>query len=136
LFSTMNSEVVQDAPAPRAADLPQKMSLFNRPKWSKPAEQEDEIAFFSRAKELFPRRISEEERKREKKQARAERKRTTESAERKRTTESSERKTPDVKRRRISAQEDGPAEDHDDDDEEISWTRGLVDTVHRFLIPF
>lgn len=90
----------KDAPAP-----PKKRSLFGNPAWSKPQESKEGIDFFSRAKELYPMRVAEEERKLQKKLAkqRQERKRSTASAERKASS------TPEVKRQRLSseAQEDG-----------------------------
>jgi hypothetical protein len=114
------------APAP-----PKKKSLFNRPAPTKPVEKvKDDVEFFSRAKELFPQRISEEERKRERKQNKLERKRTPESAERKAF------KTPDLKRRRVSEQDGNRSRDSspnnviDDDDEEAPWSGRLVFSIY------
>ena len=84
----------KDVPAP-----PKKRSLFGNPAWSKPQESEEGIDFFSRAKELYPMRVAEEERKLQKKlvKQRQERKRSTASAERKASS------TPEVKRQRLSS---------------------------------
>jgi len=100
---------------------PKNKSLFNKSTWNKPAEFEDGVGFFSRAKDLFPIRAAEEERKRQKKLAKLERKRSTASAEGK------ESSTPEVKRRRVSSQaedrehssDSSPDNNHND---EADWT--------------
>jgi hypothetical protein len=80
-----------------------KRSLFRKPIIAQPTEdheQDEGVGFFSRAKDLYPMRLAEEERKRQKKLEKTERKRSTASPERKTS------KTPEVKRRRISSQAD------------------------------
>ncbi|KAG0651124.1 hypothetical protein D0Z07_2607 [Hyphodiscus hymeniophilus] len=77
-----------------------KKSLFSKSIWAKPAAQKEGIEFFSRADELWPSRLAEEERKRQKKATKLERKRSTLSAERRTSS------TPDSKRRRVSQNED------------------------------
>lgn len=88
-----------DGAANDAPKLPKKKSLFSNPTWSKPQESEEGIEFFSRAKELYPMRIAEEERRRQRKLAKQkqERKRSTASAERRASS------TPDIKRQRVSS---------------------------------
>lgn len=106
----------KDAPAP-----PKKRSLFGNPSWSKPEESQDGIDFFSRAKELYPMRIAEEERKLQKKLAR-------QKQERKRSGASVERKasiTPDVKRQRLSSETQEDKIDSSDD----SPTKQVLDDV-------
>lgn len=130
-FSNVTADMASNGvPAPVAAvPAPKKKSLFNRrPKVTKPvATEEDDVDFFSRARDLFPQTIQDEERKKERRQARLERKRTTESVERKAS------KTPEVKRRRISELQDGhhssdssPLQEVDDDGAEMSFTHKLV----------
>ena len=60
------------------APLPKKRSLFKKPAWSKSAGADEAVEFFSRAKELYPMRVAEEERKRERKLGRRERKTSAE----------------------------------------------------------
>lgn len=88
-------EPSEDVPAP-----PKKKSLFGNPAWSKSKEPDEGVDFFSRAKELYPMRVAEEERKRQKKLAKQvqERKASSSSAERRVSS------SPGVKRRRVSAQ--------------------------------
>jgi hypothetical protein len=98
---------------------PKKRSLFSKPIVAKPRVEEEggeAVDFFSRAKDLYPIRVAEEQRKREKK---LERKRSTASAERKAS------KTPEVKKRRISSQADEQSADsspNQDQTEEPIWT--------------
>lgn len=100
-----DERVVEELPAP-----PKKRSLFKKPTWAKPLEQEEGkevgIDLFSRAKNLYPIRVAEEQRKRQKKIAKLEHKRSLDSAERKAS------KSPELKKRRISSQ----ADDHSSDD--------------------
>ena len=112
-------EAVEDS---RATAAPaKKKSLFNKSAWAKPAAQKEGIDFFSRADELWPERLAEEERKRHKKATKLERKRSTASAEKKPSS------IPDSKRRRVSQNEverhssEGSPNEHDP--EETSWTR-------------
>lgn len=110
----------ETAPAPP----PKKKSLFTKSLWNKPVkpvEQKEGIDFFSRAEEMWPERLAEEKRKREKKLVKLERKRSTVSAERKPSS------TPDNKRRRVSREDpkrrfSNGSVNHDDADE-ASWTR-------------
>jgi hypothetical protein len=107
---------------------PKKRSLFRKPTWTNPAEEEQDeeeegVNLFSRAKNLYPLRIAEEERRRQKRLEKLGRKRSTASAERKAS------KTPDIKRRRICLQPGGhssdssPKNDHND---EPPWARRYV----------
>ena len=92
-----------DIPPPVAP--PKKKSLFKRKTSDVPDKPvEDGVEFFSRAKDLFPIRAAEEEKRRQKKLERLERKRSTDSVERK------VGETPE-KRRRVSSQ----AREEDDD---------------------
>lgn len=129
------AEALEDGLAKEATSPPKKKSLFTKSTWGKPAEQKEGIDFFSRAEELWPSRLAEDERKRQKKAIKLERKRSTASAERKPSS------TPDSKRRRLSQNglERHSSEDslnHDLD--EASWTRTQVTPiayVNRILTP-
>jgi hypothetical protein len=80
---------------------PQKRSLFKKPTWTKPKDAGgDSVEFFSRAKEVFPLQIAEDEHRRRKKLEKLDRKRSTESAEK------NASRTPELKKRRISSQAD------------------------------
>jgi hypothetical protein len=100
------ADAIDGRPAEEVPAPPRKRSLFKKPTWTEPPREEVEegVDLFSRAKNLYPIRVAEEERRRQKKIEKLERKRSTESAERKAS------KTPEVKRRRISSQ----ADDHSD----------------------
>jgi hypothetical protein len=90
-----------DEPAPPVA--PPKRSLFSKPIVKRTEEVDEAVDFFSRAKTLYPQRLAEEEKKRQKKIARLERKRSSTSAE--------HEKTPvEEKKRRVFSQ---AAEDRD-----------------------
>jgi hypothetical protein len=78
--------------------VPKKRSLFNKSAIANVTEAEKPVEFFSRAKELFPQRLEEEEYKRQKKLVKAERKRSSTSAELKEST------PPGGKKRRVSSQ--------------------------------
>jgi hypothetical protein len=106
----------KDVPAP-----PKKRSLFGNSAWSKPQESEEGIDFFSRAKELYPMRVAEEERKLQRKLAkqRQERRRSTASAERKASS------TPEVKRQRLSSE----AQEGGDNSSDNSPSRQLLDDI-------
>ena len=104
-----------------AASPPKRKTLFTKSTWTKPAAQKEGIEFFSRADELWPTRVAEEERRRQKKAIKLERKRSTASAERKPLS------TPDSKRRRVSRNEDerhssNGSVNHDEPDEAF-WAR-------------
>jgi hypothetical protein len=94
------AESLGSGPSKDGRAPPKMKSLFSNPTWSKPLESEEGIEFFSRAKELYPMRVAEEERKLRKKLSRQkqERKRSTASAERKASS------TPEPKRRRVSSE--------------------------------
>jgi hypothetical protein len=122
MAETLGEVPSKESPAPLI-----KKSLFKRPAWSR-ADIEDDLEeegvdFFSRAKDLYPMRVAEEERKRQKKLEK------TEKLERKRSSASAERKyprTPELKRRRISSQADGHSSDISpdvDDGHESTWNR-------------
>ncbi|RFU24490.1 hypothetical protein B7463_g11847, partial [Scytalidium lignicola] len=72
----------------QSTQAPKKRSLFNKPKRSTPAETEATLDLFSRAKELYPVRVAEAERKRQAKLERLERKRSS---------TGSEKEAPDVR---------------------------------------
>jgi len=101
------------------ASPPKKRSLFSKAISAKVAVEDEAVEFFSRAKELYPQRLAEEEKKRQKKLAKLERKRSSASAEMKESTPL------ERKRRRVSAQ-DGHSSDsspNHDGNEEPVWTR-------------
>lgn len=56
---------------------PKKRSLFTKSTWAKPREEDQAVEFFSRAKELYPIVVAENERKLQKKAAKLERKRSS-----------------------------------------------------------
>lgn len=108
-------EVSKDVAVP-----PKKRSLFRKQIVPQPVDEDEEVegvAFFSRAKDLYPMRLAEEERRRQKKLEKVQRKRSSTSAERKTPN------TPEVKRRRVSSQVDeqstdgSPGGDDDKDDD-------------------
>jgi hypothetical protein len=116
------AEALEDGPVGEVAAPPKKKSLFSKSTWAKPVAQKEGIEFFSRADELWPSRLAEEERKRQKKAIKLERKRSTASAERKPSS------TPESKKRRVSQNEEHEHHssegslNHEDPDE-TSWTR-------------
>lgn len=71
------AELPEDSPAVETAAPPKKRSLFNKPFIERASEADEAIDFFSRAKEIYPQRLAEDERRRKKK----ERKRSSTSAE-------------------------------------------------------
>lgn len=126
------AEAAGDILSKETAPPPKKKSLFNT-SWRKPVAQKEGIDFFSRADELWPSRLAEEERKRQKKAAKLERKRSTASAERKATS------PPDSKRRRVS--QNGDHERHSsegsvnyDDPDEASWTHRQVKLSNLLIV--
>ena len=106
-------EGLNELPAPPA----KKRSLFSKT-ISQLSEADKAVDFFSRAKEVFPERLAEEQRKREKKIAKLERKRSSASAEK-------APSTPEGKRRRISAQAEDSSDSSTDHDkhEHAAWNR-------------
>jgi hypothetical protein len=110
-----------EGPSKEDPVLPKKKSLFSNPTWSKPHEPQDGVDLFSRAKELYPMRVAEEERKREKKLAKQkqERKRSTASAERNGSS------TPELKRRRVSSE----AQEGDENSSDNSPSNQLLDDI-------
>jgi hypothetical protein len=118
----MEEELGQETPA-EAMSPPKKKSLFTKAALAKSSAAEEAVNFFSRAKELYPQRLAEEERRRQKRLVKLERKRSTASAERKEGTPS------EGKRRKVSGQSAGrrrhsseSSEDHRDA-EETTWPR-------------
>ena len=120
------AEDLDDPFAKDEAPVPKKKSLFTKSLWNKqvkPVEQKEGIDFFSRAEEMWPSRLAEEDRKRQKKFVKLERKRSTASTERKHSD------TPDMKRRRLSQKEEPERHssegslNHDDPDEASSTRR-------------
>ncbi|TAQ83520.1 hypothetical protein B7494_g8160 [Chlorociboria aeruginascens] len=93
-----------------------KKSLFNKPGWTKAPTASSGVDFFSRAHELFPTRVAEEERRREKKLNRSERKRSSTSIEK-------QEHSPRASKRRRSSQtfdqnpHSSDDSDHDRDDD-------------------
>ncbi len=86
-----------DEIAVEVAPPPKKRSLFNKSAIAKVSTNEEAVAFFSRADEIFPQLLSEEQRKREKKLQRIERKRSSTSA------EAEESTPPEEKRRKLGS---------------------------------
>jgi hypothetical protein len=116
------AEAPKNAVANGASPPPKKRSLFQKPAWAKPVAQKEGIEFFSRAEELWPSRLAEEERKRQKKATKIQRQRPTASPERKAPS------TSDAKRRRVSLDRDHERASSEgslnhDDPEESSWRR-------------
>ncbi|KAE9381628.1 hypothetical protein N431DRAFT_539233 [Stipitochalara longipes BDJ] len=102
---------------------PKKRSLFNKSAIERAAEADKAVEFFSRAKEIYPQRLAEEERRRQKKLVKLERKRSSTSAEIKDPT------SPGGKRRKAASQREA-REGHSsdsagelDESEEHSWNR-------------
>jgi hypothetical protein len=104
-----------------APTVPKKRSLFSKSAVAKVAEAEKPVEFFSRAKELFPQRVEEEEYRRQKKLVNAERKRSSTSAELKEST------PPGGKRRRVSLQAEAYSSDssanQDENEEPVPCNR-------------
>jgi hypothetical protein len=119
------ADALEDGPAKQAPQTLKKKSLFGKSTWGAPAEQKDGIEFFSRAEELWPSRLLDDDRRRQKKATKLERKRSGASVERK------IQNTQDIKRRRVSQNEEqephpsGDSTSHDDADE-ASWKRRRV----------
>jgi hypothetical protein len=101
---------------------PKKRSLFNKATIERATEAGEAIEFFSRAKEIYPQRLAEEQRRREKKIGKLERKRSSTSAEIK------EASPTGGKKRKVSSQRDARERHSSDsgaelDHEERSWNR-------------
>jgi hypothetical protein len=102
---------------------PKKRSLFNKSAIERAAEADKAIDFFSRAKDIYPQRLAEEERRRQKKIMKLERKRSSASAEIK------DPMSPGGKKRKVSIQKEGrEGQSSDsagelDQDDERSWNR-------------
>ncbi|PMD40038.1 hypothetical protein L207DRAFT_460856 [Hyaloscypha variabilis F] len=102
---------------------PKKRSLFNKSAIERAAEADKAIDFFSRAKDIYPQRLAEEERRRQKKIVKLERKRSSASAEIK------DPMSPGGKKRKVSIQKEGrEGQSSDsagelDQDDERSWNR-------------
>jgi hypothetical protein len=121
---TMADILEDNCPAEPIAP-PKKRSIFNKAILEKASEADEAVEFFSRAKEIYPQRLAEEERKRQKKIVKLERKRSSTSAEIKEST------PPGGKKRKVSSQGgglDGHSSDSagEVDHEERSWNRRWV----------
>ncbi|CAG8981693.1 hypothetical protein HYALB_00006566 [Hymenoscyphus albidus] len=92
-MSNEGSDPFEEEPQKPKAPPP-KRSLFAFRKPKKRAPEGEAVDFFSRSKELFPKRLEEEEKRRQKKAVKLERKRNSESAEK--------QATPEEKRPRMS----------------------------------
>jgi hypothetical protein len=122
--STM-ADTLEDNRAAEAIAPPKKRSIFSKAVLEKASEADEAVEFFSRAKEIYPQRLAEEERKRQKKFVKLERKRSSRSAEIKEST------PPGGKKRKFSLQGGGRDEHSSDstgevDHEERSWNRRWV----------
>lgn len=93
-----------EAPAPMSAP-PAKKSLFSKKITAVAPTTGDAVSFFSRAEQVYPQRLAEQERKRQKKQVRLERKRSSASVELKEFSPEAD------KRRRVSEQREGYSSD-------------------------
>ncbi|KAF8863318.1 hypothetical protein BDZ45DRAFT_722447 [Acephala macrosclerotiorum] len=91
-------DAFEDAAPETASPPPKKRSLFSSAAIAKSNAAEEAVEFFSRAKELYPQILAQEERKRQKRSLKLERKRSSTSADTKEIT------PPEDKRRRVSAQ--------------------------------
>jgi len=113
--------------------VPKKRSLFSKSAVAKVTEPEKPVEFFSRAKELFPQRLEEEEYRRQKKLVKAERKRSSTSADLKEPT------PPGGKKRRVSSQLEAYLSDssanQDENEEPSAWNRrwAMLFNVHSLL---
>jgi hypothetical protein len=102
---------------------PKKRSLFSKAAKERASEADEAVEFFSRAKEIYPQRLAEEERRRQKKFVKLERKRSSASVDHKELT------PPEEKKRRVSSQIE-VRDEHSSDSageldeyEERLWTR-------------
>jgi hypothetical protein len=102
---------------------PKKRSIFSKAVRETASEADEAVEFFSRAKEIYPQHLAEEERKRQKKLVKLERKRSSTSVDHKEST------PPGGKKRRVSSQADA-RDGHSLDsagepaqDEQRSWTQ-------------
>lgn len=116
------ADILGDNCATEPVAPPKKRSLFNKAVLEKASEADEAVEFFSRAKEIYPQRLAEEERKRQKKIVKLERKRSSTSAEVK------ESISPGGKKRKVSSQREGRDGHSSDsagelDHEERSWNR-------------
>jgi hypothetical protein len=121
------AEEINGESTTEAAPARNKRSLFSTANWAKPTEHKEGIDFFSRAQELYPIRVAEEERKRQKKIMKQERQASIISAERKPSM------TPESKRRRISHadERDGHSSDssHHHEQDDFPLKRRQVESI-------
>ena len=118
------AEAAGDEGPPSLPDPPlKKRSLFSKT-FFQPADADKPIDLFSRAREVFPERLAEEQRKRDKKIAKLERKRSSASAER-------APSTPEGKRLRTSGQAEESSDNSakEDKHEEAAWNRRSLRTL-------
>lgn len=113
--------------APVVAQPPKKRSLFSKKAIEKAAEHQEAVELFSRAKEVHPQILAEEERRRQKRLTKLERKRSSMSADTKEIT------PPEEKRRRLG--EKAKPQDGYSSDESRSPHAGLSPRAHRYSDP-
>lgn len=130
------ADILEDNCAVEPVAPPKKRSLFSKAVTERASEADEAVEFFSRAKEIYPQRLAEEERKRQKKLVKLERKRSSTSAEIKDS-------TPALggKRRKGSSQRETRDEHSSDsagevDNGERSWNGRLGSTYGGSIIIF
>jgi hypothetical protein len=116
------ADLVDDNGATEPADPPKKRSFFSKAALEKASEADKAVEFFSRAKEIYPQRLADEERRRQKKIGKLERKRSSTSV------EMEESIPPGRKRSKVSLQREarnGNSSDTADepDQEDRLWNR-------------
>jgi hypothetical protein len=131
------ADILEDNCAAEPVAPPKKRSLFSKAVTEKASEADEAVEFFSRAKEIYPQRLAEEERKRQKKLVKLERKRSSTSAEIK----ESSPPAPGGKKRKVSSQRearDGHSSDSagEVDNGERSWNGRWVSTYGGSIIIF
>lgn len=117
------ADLVDDNGPTEPSDPPKKRSFFSKAALEKASEADKAVEFFSRAKEIYPQRLADEERRRQKKIVKLERKRSSTSVEIK------ESSPPGGKKRKVSSQKEGRDGNLSDstgelNQEERSWDRG------------
>jgi hypothetical protein len=131
------ADILEDNCAAEPVAPPKKRSLFSKAVTEKASEADEAVEFFSRAKEIYPQRLAEEERKRQKKLVKLERKRSSTSAEIK----ESAPPAPGGKKRKVSLQRearDGHSSDSagELDHGERLWNRRWVSKYGESIIIF
>ncbi len=131
------ADILEDNCAAEPVAPPKKRSLFSKAVTERASEADEAVEFFSRAKEIYPQRLAEEERKRQKRLVKLERKRSSASAEIKESTPPA----PGGKKRKVSPQTEA-RDGHSSDSEgelhhgERSWNRRWVSKYGGLIIIF